>query len=281
MKQPTSWHQHPASLSAVLAGLCLGVVVAGCGKKPDAAALERQAELSTAGLVAESTSVSGRVVLLGGPPKILGQVICAGGDALCAQHAPLIDPAWKLDSEGGLADVVITVSGSQRAANLPAQPASIEQKSCEYQPTVIAVQAGESIVVRNAGPEASGIHFIRHQEGTLDKGETLENAAAAGQGSEWTRELRRPGIYRLECDARPWMRAWVVVHEGIHKAVTGLDGSYAIARALPDGEYEVQAWHPRFKKKLSKTVQVVNGAAQVDFAFDYSHSLDATQALDS
>jgi plastocyanin len=253
-----------------------------CGPDQSAAVFdEKSIELSTAGLVAEATSVSGRVVLLGGPPKTLGQVIDVGGNPFCTGHGKLINPNWKMDAEGGLGDVVITVSGSPRASNLPDKPVVIDQKNCEYLPTVMAVQAGESIAVRNSDLTYHNVRFIRHQAGTLDKGENLENIAQAGKGEEWVRELRRPGLYRLECDIHRWMRAWVYVHEGIHKAVSGLDGRYAVERALPDGEYTVSAWHPRFKKSLSKTIQVVNGTAVVDFAFDFSNSFDATLALES
>jgi plastocyanin len=271
----------PSALRAVTGAIWMVGAVA-CGPEKSAgSAAENQGELSPAGLVAESSSVSGRVVLLGGPPKSLGQAIDVGGNPFCAGHGKIINPTWKMDAEGGLGDVVITVSGSPRAVNVPANPTLIDQKNCEYLPTVTAVQAGESIAVRNSDLTYHNVRFIRHQAGTLDKGENLENIAQAGQGEEWVRELRTPGLYRLECDIHRWMRAWVYVHEGIHKSVTGLDGKYTVDRALPDGEYTVSAWHPRFKKSLTKTVQVVNGAAQVDFAFDFSLSFDATLALDS
>jgi plastocyanin len=257
-----------------------GMVACGPGKSVGLID-EGKVELSPAGLVAESPSVSGRVVLLGGPPKSLGQVIDVGGNPFCTSHGKIVNPTWKMDAEGGLGDVVITVSGSSRAVNVAATPAVIDQKNCEYLPTVTAVQAGETIAVRNSDLTYHNVRLIRHQTGTLDKGENLENIAQAGQGEEWVREMRAPGVYRLECDIHRWMRAWIYVHEGIHKAVTGSDGGYTVDRALPDGEYTVSAWHPRFKKSLSKTVQVVNGTAQVDFAFDFSLSFDASLALDS
>lgn len=266
----------------VVTGMLWITGLVSCGRKAiDVTADDRSVELSLAGLVAESSSVSGRVVLLGGPPKSLGQAIDVGGNPFCTSHGKIINPTWKMDPEGGLGDVVITVSGSTRAVNVATKSSVIDQKNCEYLPTVTAIQAGESIAVRNSDLTYHNVRFIRHQTGTLDKGENLENIAQAGQGEEWVKELRRPGIYRLECDIHRWMRAWVYVHEGIHKAVTGVDGVYSVDRALPDGEYTVSAWHPRFKKSLSKTVQVVNGTAQVDFAFDFSHSFDATLALDS
>lgn len=277
-------HQSLSKLSALRGAMGLVWVLAGvaCGPEQSSAELDDESvELSPAGLVAEATSVTGRVVLMGGPPKSLGQAIDVGGNPFCTSHGKIINPTWKMDSEGGLADVVITVSGSTRAANLSGNPVVIDQKNCEYLPTVTAVQAGQSIAVRNSDLTYHNVRLIRHQPGSLDKGENLANIAQAGQGEEWVRELRRPGIYRLECDIHRWMRSWIYVHEGIHKAVSGQDGRYSVERALPDGEYIVSAWHPRFKKSLSKTVQVVNGSAVVDFSFDFSHSFDAVLALES
>jgi plastocyanin len=263
-------------------GALLIVSLVGCEKANSVVSSKSEpVALPQAGLVAESPSVSGRVVLMGGPPKSLGQVIDVGGNPFCTGHGKIINPSWKMSPEGGLGDVVITVSGSSRAVNVSAEPALIDQKNCEYLPTVTAIQAGESIAVRNSDLTYHNVRLIRHQSGTLDKGDNLENIAQAGKGDEWVREMREPGLYRLECDIHRWMRCWIYVYDGIHKAVTSIGGEYTIDRALPDGEYTVSAWHPRFKKGLSKTVQVVNGTAQVDFAFDFSHSFDATMALDS
>jgi plastocyanin len=270
-----------SALSAVAGMAWLGGIVA-CTPKPAESVLDEEgAELSPAGLVAENPSVSGRVVLMGGPPKTLGKVVDVGGNPFCTSHGKIVNSTWKMDAEGGLADVVITVAGSTRAVNLPAEASVVDQKNCEYLPTVTALQAGESIVVRNSDLTYHNVRLIFHKPGTLDKGQNLENIAQAGRGEEWVRELKVPGIYRLECDIHRWMRAWIYVHEGIHKAVTGVDGRFTVGRALPDGEYVVSAWHPRFKKTLSKTVQVVNGTAQVEFAFDFSNSFDALLALDS
>mgnify|MGYP007073336833 FL=1 len=117
-----------APLAPVAAAWCL--LLAACGPEisPPLAA-ESAIELAPAGLVAESPSVSGRVVLLGGPPKTLGRVIDVGGNPFCSSHGQIIDPAWKMDAEGGLADVVITVSGSPRASNVSGEPALIDQRN--------------------------------------------------------------------------------------------------------------------------------------------------------
>jgi len=272
-----------AAAFRLVTGCGLLAATLGCGKGRDGVATWQSLDidLSTAGLVAEGVSVSGRVTLVGGIPKSVGQVLDVGGNPFCAPHGDLINPTWKVDDDGGFADVVVRVQGSGRASNLDPQPVLIDQRRCEYLPTMVALQAGQSSVVRNSDLTFHNVRLAFHQAGTLDKGSNLENIGQAGNGEEWIRELRSPGIYRLECDIHRWMKAWIVVHEGVHVAVSREGGHYSVERALPDGEYVVSAWHPRFNKPLTQTVQVVNGAATADFTFDFTQSFDAKLALDS
>lgn len=277
-------NSHPIAAAIRLVTVC-GLLTASlsCGKGRDGEVTwdSLDIELPTAGLVAEGVSVSGRVLLVGGNSSSVGKVIDVGGNPFCSQHGDLINPTWKVDEDGGFADVVVRVHGSGRASNIDSQPVLVDQRRCEYLPTVVAIQAGQSIVVRNSDLTFHNVRLAFHQAGTLDKGSNLENMGQAGNGEEWVRELRSPGIYRLECDIHRWMKAWIVVHEGVHVAVSRQGGSYAVERALPDGEYVVSAWHPRFSKALTRTVQVVNGSATADFTFDFTQSFDAKLALDS
>ena len=50
-----------------------------------------------------------------------------------------------------------------------------------------------------------------------------------------------------------------------------------LSRGLPyksaaDGDYKIDAWHPRFAQTLEQTIHVKNGAATVTFQFDGSKS---------
>jgi hypothetical protein len=65
------------------------------------------------------------------------------------------------------------------------------------------------------------------------------------------------------------MKAWVYVHDGIHCAVSAIDGTYRIRRALADGTYTLKAWHPQFAEPLSQQININNGTAKADFAFAY------------
>ncbi len=70
------------------------------------------------------------------------------------------------------------------------------------------------------------------------------------------------------------MKGWVFVHSGIHATATAEDGTFSLNRALADGDYEVEAWHPQFSEKLLQTVTVKAGKASVNFEFALAKSFD-------
>ena len=59
-------------------------------------------------------------------------------------------------------------------------------------------------------------------------------------------------------------------------AVTDLNGKFVIYQdywlQIADGDYKIDAWHPRFAKTLEQTIHVKNGTAHADFIFDGAKS---------
>jgi hypothetical protein len=73
------------------------------------------------------------------------------------------------------------------------------------------------------------------------------------------------------------MQCWVrVLPKAIlhFYAVTGADGKFEVigGNVLQDGDYKIDAWHPRFAAALEQTIHVKNGAATVNFQFDGAKS---------
>ncbi len=54
------------------------------------------------------------------------------------------------------------------------------------------------------------------------------------------------------------------------------DGKFTINESIgwriTDGDYKIDAWHPRFADKLEQTLHVKNGSATVHFQFDGAKS---------
>ena len=76
-----------------------------------------------------------------------------------------------------------------------------------------------------------------------------------------------PGILRLKCDVHTWMVAFVGVVNHPYFAVTSADGSFAL-RDVPEGTYELRAWHER----LGTTVSQVRVDAARESNVEMTHS---------
>lgn len=238
---------------------------ASCGKAPEPAAT--LGVRAPAIPVAEGVSIEGRVILTGGKPAGLGGSIDVGGNPFCSQHGALIDPTWKVSADGGLGDAVVVIRNAPVASNVPPEPVLVDQKDCLFVPTVTAIQAGQAVRFRNSDLTFHNVRVIRHEAGTANRGQNLENYAQPSMGGENVRRFDEPGIFRVECDVHRWMRAWIRVCEGIHFAVSDADGSFRVNRVLADGEYTVEAWHPQFEKAVVKTILVRNGKGSASFEF--------------
>lgn len=251
-------------------GAVLCLTNSSCGKVAESGPQLPSAPLAPAVQVPEKASISGKITLQGVEAAKLTKTVDVGGNPFCTGHGEIIDSTWKVAENGALADVVVTVSGSKRASNMPATAPLVDQTRCEFVPHTLAVQPGQDVHFHNSDLTFHNIRVAKHQLGTRTGGENLANLAQASHGDENILNFSVPGIYRLECDVHRWMKAWIVVHEGIHSAVTAADGSYSINRALADGTYTVQAWHPQFAAPLTQTVTVAGGTAKADFIFDHA-----------
>jgi hypothetical protein len=187
---------------------------------------------------------------------------------------PVRDSTWRLGADGALADVVVAVSQSPSASNRVPESIEVACRDCDFFPKVLVLQPGQRLALVSEETSELTVRLFRHESGGAEDKPMLEDVLAAGAKLEISLPSH-PGVVRVECAGRPWMTGWVLIHSGIHAGVTGEDGSYEITRALPDGEYEVVAWHPRFRRGLKKTVLVVNGTGTLNFAFDFNQSLDA------
>lgn len=248
--------------------IMFSMVNVSCGKSPKTSSGFQS--VRTVIEVEETPCLEGRVVLTGGIPSTLGQVIDVIGNPLCSQHGAIIDPTWKVSADGELADVVVTLKNGPIAKNVPDLGGTIDQKECLFLPNMSAVQMGQSVRFKNSDMTFHNVRVVHHQLGTELQGESVANYAQDSMGGENTRVFDEPGVYRIECDVHRWMRGWIVVNEGIHFAVSDSLGKFQIFRALPDGNYVLQAWHAQFPEPVTQNVRVSGGRGTAHFEFQLS-----------
>ncbi len=185
---------------------------------------------------------------------------------------------WKVGSKGEFADVVIWIVDPKIAADAATKPTEIEVKQlgCRYIPHVIAVEAGVPFKIINADPTIHNVHAKISDGPDKPPGADIPgfNFGQVRQGQADDKQFDDPGLYTLQCDVHSWMQCWVMALKSPCFGVSDTEGKFKLrsTESVLDGDYKIDAWHPRFAKTLEQTVHVKNGSATVTFQFDGSKS---------
>jgi plastocyanin len=226
----------------------------------------------------------GGTVTLAGKPNSKDEAFYAGATG-CGESPIRHTENWKIGPKGELADVVVWIvdpkfnSEPPKAILAPAMPPpeiEVRQIGCRYVPHVIAVQAGVPFKIINGDPTLHNIRAKVYNGPGQAPGPDVFNFGQPRQGEVDEKQFDAPGIYTLQCDVHGWMQCWVKALTTRSFAVTDADGKFHLYQGLndelQDGDYKVDAWHPRFADTLEQTVHVKSGSATVNFQFDGAKS---------
>ncbi len=213
-----------------------------------------------------AADVTGRVTLVGPPPAV-ATIDMSGQKECAALHPdPVPEETVVVGDHGELKNVVVSLVKKDdqevvgQPVKPPPEPVVLDQKGCMFTPHVVAMEAGQPLQIKNSDPFLHNVHA----QPTLNEPFNMAMPTAnAGEAAD--PQPKVPEIFKVKCDVHPWMTAWVAVFDHPYFAVTADDGTYAI-KGLPDGTYEVQAWHERYGTQR-QTVVVKGGKAVADYAF--------------
>ena len=212
--------------------------------------------------------VTGKVTLVGPPPD-MGTIDMAGQKECAALHPdPVTDETVVVGDKGELKNAIVslkkTTDDDDKAVPNqpppPTAPAVLDQKGCMFVPHVLAMQAGQPLVVKNSDPFLHNVH----SQSTVNDAFNMA-MPTANDGERADPQPKAAEVFKVKCDVHPWMTGWVAVFDHPYFAVTGDDGTFDI-KGLPDGTYALQAWHERYGTRQAKVV-VKDGKGTVDFAF--------------
>jgi len=214
------------------------------------------------GLNSMAGDLTGTVTFKGTPPaeKEMSPI---RDNAECSALYPAALPTthfYSVSANGGFADVVVSIKGLPAASGATATPVILDQKGCIYTPSILAVQVGQKVIVKNSDPCVHNVH-------TVPKENEMKNLVQAPGGADLEFIFDKPESFlKFQCDVHPWMFAWVTVVDSSYFAVSDKDGKFTI-KNVPAGKYTVEFAH---RKLGTKTVEVevkTDGATQ-DFAFE-------------
>lgn len=113
---------------------------------------------------------------------------------------------------------------------------SLRGKHCRFDPRIQAALVGARLTVGSKDPIAHNPH------GWLNHSRTIFNLTVLNPSFSFRRVLKRPGIYRIDCDTHKWMKAYIHVFDHRFFAITDEDGRFIIPD-VPVGQYTLRAWH--------------------------------------
>ena len=209
--------------------------------------------------VAHAADITGVITLKGTPPAEK-EITPLENDPTCgALHTDKpMTQFYVVDASGDLGDVVVSLNVTEKSTGAAAKPVVLDQKGCLYVPTILAVQTGQKIIVKNSDPCIHNVHT------TSKNGNDPHNDAQMPGGPDLTYTFDKPEDFlKFQCDVHPWMFAWVTIEDSPYYAVSGKDGKFTI-KDVPPGKYTITATH---RKLGAQTLEVEVKDSNVTVSF--------------
>ena len=153
---------------------------------------------------------------------------------------------------------VDTIAGKSFPA--PAEHPVIDQKGLLFQPHITVVLAGTTVEFLNSDKVAHNVFWPSLMQGT--KKLPGKNLGTWPTGEKRPFKFDQPGVASLLCNVHPEMSGYIVVVPTPYYATSDKSGNFKIDN-VPDGQYNVVAWHEGAKNQ-SKAVAVA-GDSKADF----------------
>jgi plastocyanin len=214
--------------------------------------------------------IKGKVTLDGKAPE-MKEIDMSAVKECASQHAdPVTEQTVVADDKGNLANVIVAIKkaeGQELSGEAPSEPAVLDQKGCMYEPHVLAVMAGQEMVIKNDDAFLHNVHALSTVNPPFNFGQPTKDTEGKKLGAD---APKAEEYFRVKCDVHPWMSAYVGVFEHPFFAVTKEDGTYEInTKGLADGEYTLTFWHEKFAAETPAEMKVTvkDGKAEADHKF--------------
>jgi plastocyanin len=211
--------------------------------------------------VAHAADIVGVVTFKGTPPaeKEITPIMDNADCAVSYKTTPTTH-FYVVGPKGELADVVVSLKGvTGKSTGASAPPVVIDQKGCLYTPTIVAVQTGQKVVVKNSD---NCIHNV-HTKPAADGNQEANDVQMPG-GADLTYTFAKPEPFlKFQCDVHPWMFAWVTVIDSPYFCVSDKDGKFVI-KNVPPGKYTVEAAHRKLGAQTQE-IEVADKNVTVNF----------------
>ena len=180
-----------------------------------------------------------------------------------AKHGNAVaEPTIVASAKGELANVVVSISENVPAGgSAPNEAAVLDQEGCMYKPHVLAMMAGQPLVVRNSDEFLHNVHAMAQQNAAFNFAQPNKDPGKPIGDSPKVAEN-----FRVKCDVHPWMSSYIAVFEHPYFSVSKEDGTFEI-RNVPPGEYTIKTWHEALGEKDQKVTVTAGKPAEVKMEY--------------
>jgi plastocyanin len=218
--------------------------------------------------VSQAADITGVITFKGTPPpEYTNNLIME--DSNCGQmySTPPTTHFYVVGKNGEFADVIVSlkdaggndITGKSTGASAPA--AVLDQKGCLYTPTILAIQTGQKLTIKNSDPCVHNVHTVS------TAGNPEHNDPQMPGGADLTYTFPKPEMFMtFKCDVHQWMFAWVSIFDNPYFSISDTEGKFTI-KNVPPGKYTVVADHRKLGEK-TQTVEVGDKDVTVNFTFE-------------
>jgi len=214
-----------------------------------------QEPAADASAAAPKGKVTGTIKFEGELPEVKDLDVPAKSAAGCCPPGEEVnrkDLSLVIGEDRGLHGVLVSVKVEGVEVKVPEEAYEMDQKGCRFTPHMLVVPKGAKVAFLNSDETSHNVHLIT----VLN--EDLNQTVLAGKRLERTYE--EPERIKVTCDMHTWMKAWLVVTDATHWAITDEKGQFSL-EGLPPGEHEVSLWHETLGSKTAKVVVGADGKA--------------------
>jgi len=220
--------------------------------------------------VAQAADIIGTITLKGAPPPEIPYTPLVNDPSFQAHYENEPTPTTQFFVVGpnhGLGGVIVYLQNVNQSTG-PSQPAAVlDQKWGLYHPQIMAIQTGQTLLVKNSDTCMYDVDVRPTMPGN-----PASNQSQQAGSPPLSFTFPEPEMFiTFKCDIDPWMFAWVSVMSSPYYDISSKEGKFVIEN-VPSGTYTVAAAHRKLGRSTKQVVVQGDKDVIVNFTFDISRA---------
>jgi len=177
-------------------------------------------------------------------------------DQFCMQNKVMsedlvVDPATK-----AIANIVFMIDSKKTKLTteelhpdlrkIPTDMPEMDNVKCVFVPHIIAVRAGQKLLMKNSDPTAHNANF------GFFKNEEVNPLIPAGGSKEIVTKFEEAGVTPVACNIHSWMKGYVIVSGHPYVGISDAKGMIKIEKLPAGTELNFKIWHESQDKSIEE-----------------------------